>query len=82
MSKAAERWVRILQVHKNELQVSTYSSICKDSDVLQTEQGAMIEVGAVLGATLLQLNDDDVLEIKLIMHRKEVGEVKKGGMEG
>ena len=72
MSKSEERWIRIVRKSKNELRVNAVNSCFRDSDVLQTEQGAMIEVGAIVGANLLRMNDDDVLEIKLIMHRKEV----------
>lgn len=71
MSNVRERWIRIERKAKNELRVGTKTSCFRDRDVLQTEQGAMIEVGAIVGANLLHLNDGDVLEVKLIMHRRE-----------
>lgn len=72
MNKIQLRWVRITRKNKNYLWVETQNSCYRDSVVLQSEQGAMIEVGAILGAHLLQLKDGDVLEIKLIWHKKEV----------
>lgn len=71
MNDVRERWIKIERKTRDELRVETETSCFRDSDVLQTEQGAMIEVGAIVGANLLHLNDGDVLEVKLIMHRKE-----------
>lgn len=71
MSRTEERWIKIARRTKDDLQVETPNSCYRDSVVLQTELGAMIEVGAIVGANILHLNNGDVLEIKLIMHRKE-----------
>lgn len=71
MSKTLKRGVRIERETRTSLRVSTETSPSSCSEVLQTEQGAMIEVGAIIGANLLNMNDGDVLEISLIMHRKE-----------
>lgn len=73
MNKEEVGWMRITRKCKNELQVEAVNSCYRDSVILQTEQGAMVEVGAILGANVLQLKDGDVLEIKLIVHRKEGG---------
>lgn len=71
MSKTEIRWVQIFQKRENQFQVDTHNSGDTESVILQTEQGAMIEVGAIIGANLLNLKDGDTLEIKLVIHRKE-----------
>lgn len=71
MSKTEIRWVQIFRKRENQLQVDTHNSGYAESVILQTEQGAMIEVGAIIGANLLHLKDGDTLEMKLIIHRKE-----------
>lgn len=73
MSRTEVRWIKIARKTKDDLQVETPNSCYRDSVILQTELGAMIEVGAIVGANMLHLNDGDVLEIKLIMHRKGGG---------
>lgn len=70
MSDTIKYWVRIERVHKNELRVDTSSASIMGYKPVQTEQGAMIEVGAIIGAGVLAMRDDDVLEVKLVMHRK------------
>ena len=72
MNERQKRWVRIIRESRTELRVDTENSTNKNCGVLQTEQGAMIEVGAILGANVLKMNDGDILEIDLIMIRKEV----------
>lgn len=70
MSKIINNWVQIERIKKNELRVSTDNSKYLDESRVQTEQGAMIEVGAIIGAGLLAMRDDDVLEVKLALHRE------------
>lgn len=70
MGDTIYNWIRIERIHKNELRVSTSNSGCLSGSPVQAEQGAMIEVGAIIGAGLLAMRDDDVLEVKLILHRK------------
>lgn len=70
MSDTIYNWIRIERIRKNELRVNTSNSGCLNGSPVQAEQGAMIEVGAIIGAGLLAMRDDDVLEVKLILHRK------------
>lgn len=71
MNKTEIRWVQIFRKRENQLQVDTHNSRYAESGILQTEQGAMIEIGAIIGANLLNLKNGDTLEMKLIIHRKE-----------
>lgn len=70
MSDTINTWVRIERIHKNELRVNTCNSGYLNGGPVQTEQGAMIEVGAIIGAGMMAMRDDDVLEVKIILHRK------------
>ena len=72
MNKQEKRWVRIVRESKNELRVDVCNSSEKEYSVLQSEQGAMIEVGAVIGANMLNMKDGDILEVDLVMIRKGV----------
>ena len=70
MSKIINGWIRIERVFRNDLRVNTSNSGCLNGGPVQTEQGAMVEVGAIIAAGLLAMRDDDVLEVKIILHRK------------
>lgn len=72
MSERQKRWVQIIRESENKLRVDSINSSDKECGVLQSEQGAMIEVGAFIAANLLNMKDGDILEIDLILIRKGV----------
>ena len=71
MSETKSRSIWVSRNCDGRLRVNTVEWGNREGDTLQSEQGAMIELGAILGATVVSMKKGDTLEIKLFKTRKE-----------